>query len=417
MLHIAVKRIISGPQYQPHIPFPRILHQHRQVYLGHHLKQISLLVHRPPFVQYDVLYAILRSKVYIVLIGVVVYSGFEIHTPNVPVVPPVPRHLAGLYPAEVGHLAGLSQQIAHIVHGQLRTVLGHHCYAPRQHRQFVHFGNVFLTLFHQHLQVVVPALLQCLGIGGVLSLQPSGISHPFQVEAGIVGKGGLGEAHLHPVGRMHQQREETKAALVKFGQLCGGVQILERRHILSLVPLVGIETGHIRHCRPIVAGKVILHLLEPHIARPQHLIAVRDAFVIRPEHHTEVLAHLQRQFVVAIPHGRLSGKRRGHRLVHSTCGRLADGHTSVHTLVIHAVHPQMRGQHNGHSIIHYVVCYFVLGCGHNMAHQLIVWRLQGILLLLGGGLHAKPQRQHSHQKATQKTLHIHIVLSGLLCLF
>ena len=134
LLHIAVKSIIPRPQYQPHSTLLGIPYQHRQIYLFHHLEQIRFHVHSPSFVQYHIFNPVLRGKINIVLIRLVVNSRLEIHTLQVPVVPPVPRHLAGFNPTQVCHFSRLSKQITHIIHRQCRAILCHHGYTPRQRR-------------------------------------------------------------------------------------------------------------------------------------------------------------------------------------------------------------------------------------------------------------------------------------------
>ena len=185
LLHLAVKSIIPRPQYQPHSTLLGIPYQHRQIYLFHHLEQIRFHVHSPSFVQYHIFNPVLRGKINIVLIRLVVNSRLEIHTLQVPVVPPVPRHLAGFNPTQVSHLSGLPKQITHIIHRQCRAILCHHGYTPRQRRftfppslrLWIQFCYIFLALFHNHLEVVVASLLHSLRITGMLPFQTSCITH------------------------------------------------------------------------------------------------------------------------------------------------------------------------------------------------------------------------------------------------
>ena len=224
MLHIAVKGVIARPKYQPHIAFLGILHQHGQVNLRHNLEKVCFLVHRPALIKDYILYPHARGKVNVVLIGVVVDARLERHTTDVPVVPPVPCHLAGAHPADVLHPARRSQQVAHIVHRQGSVVPRHHGNAPRQLIALLDKGNVILPFLNKQLQVVVSALLHRLGIAGMLTLQPHihsrlPIHSPrFQVQTREMLQMSLGQAHLHPVWCVHQQRQECQSSPVHLRQ-------------------------------------------------------------------------------------------------------------------------------------------------------------------------------------------------------
>ena len=204
MLHIAVEGVVACPQNQPHIPCLGILHQHGQVDVRHHLEEVGLTVHCPTFVEDDILNAVLGGEINIILVGIVVDACFEVHAGEVPVIPPVPCHLAGLNPAKVLYLAGLAQKIAQVVHSQVGTVLGHHGNAPGQDGELVHLGDIVLAFLYEHLQVVVATLLKGFGIAGMLALQSypgrgvaswSGVGS--EIEARIVYQCRLCEAHLH----------------------------------------------------------------------------------------------------------------------------------------------------------------------------------------------------------------------------
>ena len=172
MLHIAVESVIARPKYQPHVACLGILHQHRQVDFRHHLEEVGLTVHCPTFVKNDIFNAVSGGEINIILIRIVIDACFEVHAGEVPVIPPVPRHLAGFNPTEVLYLAGLAQKVAQVVHGQVGTALGHHGNAPGQDRELVHLGDIVLAFLYEHLQVVVATLLKGLGIAGMLALQP-----------------------------------------------------------------------------------------------------------------------------------------------------------------------------------------------------------------------------------------------------
>ena len=90
---------------------------------------------------------------------------------------------------------------------------------------------------------------------------------------------------------MYQQGEEAKPTRVHLGEWQRDVEVLKRRGELDVV-VVLVEVNHIGHRGIIVACKVVLHLLEAHIARLHNLVAVGNALVVGTENEIEVFPYL-----------------------------------------------------------------------------------------------------------------------------
>ena len=122
LLHVSGEGPIARPKDDVHLFLLAIIYQLLQVNLRNHLQHVSLQVHRPTLVEDHVANAMLRRKVDVIFIGIVVDARTEIDTTQVPVVPPVPSHLARLDPVDLLHPGGRCQAIDHIAIRQLCVV-------------------------------------------------------------------------------------------------------------------------------------------------------------------------------------------------------------------------------------------------------------------------------------------------------
>ena len=87
-----------------------------KVDVGVDQEEVSLGSLRPSLVHDDVLDAVRRREVYVVLVGLRVDSRAEIHSVKIPVVPPVPGHLPRFYPAPVSVLVRRSGKLPDQIH-------------------------------------------------------------------------------------------------------------------------------------------------------------------------------------------------------------------------------------------------------------------------------------------------------------
>ena len=227
MLHVLVDGGIAGPKHDAHVTFSAIVDQLLQIDLRHHLEEIGLLVHRPTFVQNHIFDAISRGEVDVIFIGIVVDASLERHAVDVPVVPPVPGHLAGLDPAEIFYAAGRGEFIDQVAVSQILVVFGDHDATPRKAALAFHFGDVVLSFLHHILQVVVATLLLHFGIAGMnrsKAIQTFFISkqQPWKIL-----QIGLGNHGFLAVFQLHQSRQKHQPFGFHLAQRRDGVGVFE----------------------------------------------------------------------------------------------------------------------------------------------------------------------------------------------
>ena len=132
ILHILCKCLITSPENQAHSPFAGIVGEHFQVNLRNHLHKVSLEIHSPALVENHILDALGGCEVNVILVCVVVHAGLEVNPVEIPVIPPVPGHLAGTHPTVVGTVV-LSRQLPyHIIDSQVNVIVHHHHDTPRE---------------------------------------------------------------------------------------------------------------------------------------------------------------------------------------------------------------------------------------------------------------------------------------------
>ena len=97
-LDVACKSLVAGPQHEVDPALAGIGHQLLKVDFGHHLHQVGLFVYSPSLIENHIFNAVAGRKVDVVAVGVVVNTSLEVNALQIPGVPPVPSHLARLYP-------------------------------------------------------------------------------------------------------------------------------------------------------------------------------------------------------------------------------------------------------------------------------------------------------------------------------
>ena len=88
----------------------------------------------------------LRREVNHITVGGGVDASLEIHAANVPVIPPIPRHLAPLDPRRIAYTRGGSQRINQIAHGHLTVVRGYCHHTPGERTRRRSLGYIILAL-------------------------------------------------------------------------------------------------------------------------------------------------------------------------------------------------------------------------------------------------------------------------------
>ena len=133
ILHVPVESQIAGPEDDAHTALLSILAKHRDVNLRNHLHKVGLLVHSPALIEDDILDTVGGSKINVVFVGLVVDSGTEIHTIEIPVIPPVPGNLSRTHPAEISGRVSRSSKIPYkVIDSHLGIIGGNHNYPPRE---------------------------------------------------------------------------------------------------------------------------------------------------------------------------------------------------------------------------------------------------------------------------------------------
>ena len=98
LVEMFVEHVEHRPKHDANTLFLSVADEARQVDGGDRIHDVALRGVIPTLVEHDVLQTELGSKVNVVLIGLGVDAGLEADAAQVPVVPPVPSHFAGLNP-------------------------------------------------------------------------------------------------------------------------------------------------------------------------------------------------------------------------------------------------------------------------------------------------------------------------------
>ena len=306
--------MITGPKDDSDVPFTGVCHQLTEVDFGHHLHQVGLLVHGPPFVEDHVFDAVPRSEVDIVLVGLVVDAGLEVHAVEIPVVPPVPRHLSGPDPRCVFDPGFGRQTVDHVVVEQLAVLPGDDDRAPRKRPLADGRSDVPLTFAHEHLQPVVPSLLLALGIGGENAAQFGRFAVAAQVEPRIAFEIGLRYDQFVASVELDERREEDQPSGVELRDPGRGVGVLERVEELALeieIPAacdIGYDGPAIRW-----EGEGNAFVPDAERALPVGGEAVGQSVVVETEDKAEVAAEREHQLVVTLPDPAFLVEGRGDR--------------------------------------------------------------------------------------------------------
>ena len=129
-LQVFVEHVAYSPEHQVDFLGAGIAAKLLEVDGGAEFQDVELT--RPAFVEHHILDLVGCGEVDVVFIGFGVDAGLEIDAGDVPVVPPVPGHLAGLDPRDVLDAARGGEQIDQIVLRQARVALGDGQRTPRE---------------------------------------------------------------------------------------------------------------------------------------------------------------------------------------------------------------------------------------------------------------------------------------------
>ena len=317
ILHVAVDGPVAGPEDEADVLFLGVGAELIEVDLGNDLHQVGLLVDRPALVQDDILDAVCRREIDVILVGGVIDAGLEVHAVEVPVIPPVPGDLAGLHPAPVALRRSRGELVHHVAASEFLVFARDLDDTPRE-------GTAGLAVLRDEvlagaddaLEHVVAALLDLLGHAGVEALEGGGGIQVADVETREVEEVGLGDAHRIAVWRLDDQRQEGRAGLVPVIELEAGIIVLEGALDLLFDRPVG--RAAVRDDRVPVAGEGEFGLLgldvDPLLAAGDETVG--HALVVSPEDQVEGLV-AERELIVAVAHGGLLIHGRVEGLIHA----------------------------------------------------------------------------------------------------
>ena len=100
-LDVSFNGFVSRPENQADVLAVRIAHELFQIDFRDYLEQVGLLVHCPALVKYDVFDAVGCGEVNVIFIRLVVDPCPEVHSVQVPIIPPVPCDFPWAHPAEI----------------------------------------------------------------------------------------------------------------------------------------------------------------------------------------------------------------------------------------------------------------------------------------------------------------------------
>ena len=170
LLELGVEHVGHGPQDEAHAPLVGVAHQLGKVDGRDRRHHVAALRVGPPLVEHDVLQTVRRREVDVGLVGARVDPRFEVDVGQAPVVPPLPRHLAGLDPRAVGDAALGAERIDQIVGRQLAGLVGHGHDAPRIGARALHAGDAIVPRRHP-LPTAPLVEVAAVGQGGEQALQ------------------------------------------------------------------------------------------------------------------------------------------------------------------------------------------------------------------------------------------------------
>ena len=109
LVKMFVKNVEHRPQHNIHALLLAVGNQFGKVDVGNRIHDVALTGIVPSLIEYDVFKMVLGGKVDVILIGGNIDACFEVDTPQIPVVPPIPSHFAWLNPRRIAYLVGFGK--------------------------------------------------------------------------------------------------------------------------------------------------------------------------------------------------------------------------------------------------------------------------------------------------------------------
>ena len=145
---ILVHHVEDCPEHDIHALALTIFYELRQLDIVYWFQNTSLFRVVPSFIEDDVFQTMIMSKIYIILVSFEIDARLEVHTFQIPVVPPVPSYLSRFDPGSIANLVGSSQGIHQIVGRHLCIVFCDGEDAPRIASLARTYGDVIVGTLH-----------------------------------------------------------------------------------------------------------------------------------------------------------------------------------------------------------------------------------------------------------------------------
>ena len=263
LVEMLVEHIEHRPKHNANTLFLSVADESRQVDGSDRIHDITLRRVIPALVEHDVLQTELRSKVNVILICLGVDASLEADAAQVPVVPPVPSHLAGLDPSGGTNLIRRSQRVDKVVHRHLRILFAHGKDAPGIGAGTLRLGNIVLRLCH--IRHAAPAIVvHLLGVGGERSLQfgkrylVTLFLCYFDKHARILPEVAFEQRHLGSYAAVFLKGDGQEGGQVLcFGKRCLMVGVLES-HGERLLLVGGVGEPRFRFATKVVFSNLVL---------------------------------------------------------------------------------------------------------------------------------------------------------------
>ncbi len=182
-------------------------------------------------------------------ISLVVDAGLEIHSLQIPCVPPFPRYLSGLHPRPV-RVGGRSRELPHDVGvGEFPVLGGDNDDPPREGGRPVKFGDIILPCIDHLLHHIVPS--DCRGVGDMSEIAAERRLSAFLVvvekHSGIVRQVSLGEHYLHALRSLDKKWHYAPAILPprKLRAGVGALEIVDEYVFETALPFL-VDIGNLR---------------------------------------------------------------------------------------------------------------------------------------------------------------------------
>ena len=247
VFHIPFESGISGPEYDADILRSGIVHYPLHIDFRIYLQQVLPFADSPAVIENHIFDSVRRSKVDVILVSPGVDAGLEIHTVDIPVVPPVPRNLARLYPGYVLYFGRLSKEPYGIALGNT-GVGSYDTGPPRESPRSIHTHKEVLIFDDLSLDIVVTSIHDSLRARGKHRLQRILCFPLVEIHTGVIIQVDIGYAELHTLSRIHHKRQESKPSRIESGNRGHGIEIFEGmeklRPEIAVNPFLDIRKGH-----------------------------------------------------------------------------------------------------------------------------------------------------------------------------